>query len=527
MKTQHQHLTNLLTGTLFSVFNFGVGLVIGFVLAPFVLETLGNRYYGINVLAGSFVGAFALINFGIDGAVSRYFTVAYAKGDKDECLILGNTAFWLYTVLGLIGFVGILITTGCVYVLNPEMEDRLLLVVILMINALAFGLNYPLMALTGIINGTLRQELTGMRAFVFRVIGAVATFFILYFGRNYLSPAELLIGLACFNVVLICINSWVLYRLVYVAFPDFVFKISLFSRDRLKKLFAYGFFTFLIFLANTLQVQGNVFVVSAMIDIEAIALYSMIAVNLSGHFSNITELLMGHWLVSWMTFLLADNDRVAAEKTLRLAYKMSVCLSTFIAFGLIVWGPDFLIRWGQRKTDDYMTAYPALVLLTLGIWSNQCQAPNTKYLFAVAKHAFVGYASLIGNAIGLVVAAVLIAFGYGINGAALSVMLACILARSIAIPVYLCRLRGDSIVGYYAKIAMYVCFALLSCILPGVLAYFLLAPTLPRLFLVGSLSVLTYFPVYFAIALNREEKDKINEIVIRKIMNKLFRKQSP
>lgn len=525
MKTQHQHLTNLLTGTLFAVFNFGVGLVIGFVLAPFVLETLGKRYYGINVLAGSFVGAFALINLGIDGAVARYFTVAYAKGDKDECLKLGNTAFWLYTVLGLIGFIGILMTAVGVYYFNPEMEDRFLLVVILAINALAFCLNYPLMALTGIVNGTLRQELTGVQGFAFRVIGAAATFFILYIGRMHVSPVGLLIGLACFNVVLTFVNSFVLYRLVYVAFPDFVFKRSLFRKSRLKKLFTYGFFTFLIFLANTLQVQGNIFVVSAMIDIESIALYSMIAVSLSGHFTNVTELIMGNWLASWITFLLAGDDRTAVEKTLKLAYKMSVCFATFIAFGLIVWGPDFLIRWGQGKSADYLSAYPALVFLTLGVWNNQCQAPNTKYLFATAKHAFVGYASLIGNAIGLVFAAVMIAFGYGISGAAFSVMLSAILVRGTAIPIYLCLLRGDSIAGYYIKILTYVIFALISCIVPGIITYFLLGPTLPRLFLVGCLSALTYFPVYFLIALNREEKSKIDEIVIRKIRDKLKKRK--
>jgi hypothetical protein len=196
---------------------------------------------------------------------------------------------------------------------------------------------------------------------------------------------------------------------------------------------------------------------------------------------------------------------------------MSTCIATFIAFSLIVWGQDFLLRWGGKNGQEFLMLYPALVLATLGVWNNQCQAPNTKYLFAVAKHAFIGYVSLVGYSIGLVFAAIFILLGWGVNGVAASMLIAAVGIRGIAIPIYLCRLRKESIVKYYLKILTYVTFALIACVVPYFISVQLLAPDLLRLFLIGVLCTITYFPIFFLICLDRNEKEKIKELLLARL----------
>ena len=511
MADNQRYLGNLLKGAMYGVLNLALAIAIGLVLAPYIYDILGQRHYGINNIAAGLVGAFALIDFGITGAVSRYFTVAYAKGEKEECIRLGNTAFFLYLALGSIGIVGITSVAICIYFIYPEMEDRLLLLLVLAINAVSFGISFPMNALNGIVNGTLRQELTGTRNLVFRIIGVVVTVLVLISGGR-------LISLAVSGLMITMVNFAVSYRLVFTAFPDFVFHLSAFHKTLLKKLFSYGFFTFLFFVGQLLRNNGSIFLISAMISIDANSLYGLIVLGLTDYYFNISETVLGNWLTSWLTLLHTNHDESLLDKTLRLAYKMSVCIATFIAFGLIVWGQDFLMRWGGKRGEEFLTAYPALVLLTLSVWVTQCQVPNTKYLFAVAKHAFIGYASLIGYSVGLMLAAISICLGFGVNGVAFSMLLAAIGIRGIAVPVYLYRIiRNESVLRYYLNISLYVMLAGLSCVIPYIISQSLLAPNYSRLFLVGILSTITYFPVFFLLVLDKVEKEKIMAIIFSRL----------
>ncbi|MDR1269066.1 MAG: oligosaccharide flippase family protein, partial [Planctomycetaceae bacterium] len=281
----HQHLKNLLKGAGLYVLNFSIVVILGFVLAPYILRTLGEREYGINVIVAGLVGAFSLADLGISAAVSRFFTVAYAQKNKEECIILSNTAFFAFLILGCIGFLGLLITAFTIYYLNL-MDDRLLIVIVIVINGFSFCINFPANIFIGIVNGTMRQELTGGQFIIFRIFGALVTFLVLFFGGR-------LIVLACANLIIAIINIAVLLKLVYIAFPDFLLNPSYFRREILFKLTRYGAFTFLVFVSSEILNQGSLLIISILINIGAISLFSLIAVGLPGYLINLTETMMG------------------------------------------------------------------------------------------------------------------------------------------------------------------------------------------------------------------------------------------
>jgi O-antigen/teichoic acid export membrane protein len=221
-----------------------------------------------------------------------------------------------------------------------------------------------------------------------------------------------------------------------------------------------------------------------------------------------------------LTLLYTNHDKELADKTLKLAYKMSTCFTTFFAFGLIVWGQDFLMRWGgKNETGNYyfLEAYPSLVLITLGVWIAQCQAPNTKYLYALAKHAFIAYAGLIGNTLAIAGAAVFLYWGHGVEYVAGCIFLSMLAVRGTAVPIYVCLLRKEKITNYFLQIFSYIGCAGIACVIPYIISYYLLAPNYWRLVLVGFLCSITYFPVYLLITISKTEWEKIQTI---------FRKQT-
>jgi O-antigen/teichoic acid export membrane protein len=512
MDSNQQHLTNLLKGAGLNVLNFGIAVVVGFVLAPYILKTLGEREYGINVIVAGLVGTFSLADLGISAAVSRFFTVAYSQKNKEECIALSNTAFFAFLLLGAIGFLGLLATACGIYYQDPTIEDRQLLVIVIIINGFTFCINFPMNIFIGIVNGTMRQELTGGQVIIFRIIGALTTFLILFSGGR-------LIALACANLIIAVINMIVLLKLVYIAFPEFFLNLSYFRKEILFKLIRYGIFTFLVFVSGEILNLGSILVISNLINFEAVALFSLVAMGLSLYLINVTEVIMGNWLTSWLTLLYTKQDKELADKTLKLAYKMATCFTTFCTFGLIVWGQDFLMRWGGKNDEgiySYLAAYPSLVLITLGVWIAQCQSPNTKYLYALAKHAFIAYTALIVNTLAIIAAAAFLYLGHGVEYVAGCIFISMLTTRGIAVPVYVCLLRKENIVIYFLRIFSYLGRAGIACLIPYLISYHLLEPNYLRLMFVGFLCAVTYFPVYLLITINKTEWEKIGNIFQRK-----------
>ncbi|MDR2116846.1 MAG: oligosaccharide flippase family protein [Planctomycetaceae bacterium] len=512
MDDNQQHLKHLLKGAGLHVLNYGIALVLGFVLVPYILRTLSERECGINVIVAGLVGAFSLADLGISAAVSRFFTIAYSQNNKEECIALSNTAFFAFLILGSIGFLGLLITALGIYYLNI-VPDRSLLATVIIINGFSFCINFPMNIFIGIINGTMRQELIGGQFMVFRLLGALTTFLILFSGGR-------LIALAVANLIIALINMIVLLKLVYISFPEFYLNPSCFQKEILFKLVRYGMFTFLVFVSGVILDQGSIMVISNLIKIEAVALFGMIAMVLYGYMINLTETIMGNWLTTWLTLLYSNQNKELADKTLKLAYKMSTCFTTFFAFGLIVWGRDFLMCWGgKNEAGDYrfLAIYPSLVWLILGAWIAQCQAPNTKYLYALAKHAFIAYAALIGNTLAIAVAFVLLYCGYGIESVAACIFFSMLAVRGVAVPIYVCRIRNENIVNYFLQICSYIGRAGVACLIPYIISYYLLAPNYGQLVLVGVLCAVTYFPVYILITTNKTEQEKIRNIFRSKL----------
>jgi hypothetical protein len=173
------------------------------------------------------------------------------------------------------------------------------------------------------------------------------------------------------------------------------------------------------------------------------------------------------------------------------------------------------MRWGGKNDEEiysFLAAYPSLVLMVLGVWIAQCQSPNTKYLYATAKHAFIAYAGLIGNTLALACAAAFLYLGYGVEYVAGCIGLSMLGVRGIAVPIYVCQLRKEKIVTYFLRIFSYLGCAGIACIIPYIISYYLLAPNYLRLMLVGFLCSVTYFPVYLLIAINKTEWEKIRNI---------------
>ena len=57
-------------------------ILIGFIYVPVLLKFLGKSQYGLYQLMGSVISYLAVMDFGLSGTITRYYSRYLALGDK-------------------------------------------------------------------------------------------------------------------------------------------------------------------------------------------------------------------------------------------------------------------------------------------------------------------------------------------------------------------------------------------------------------------------------------------------------------
>ncbi|MDR1958414.1 MAG: oligosaccharide flippase family protein [Planctomycetaceae bacterium] len=503
------YLRRLLGGSMLSIVNLLVGIGISFIMAPIFIHTLGPRHNGIWVTASVFTGWYALLDFGLSHAVSRFFTKSFASGNEEDCNTYASTGLFLYVILGGMAFlfaavIGLVTFFFADSFFTEEIQDINLLAAVIILVGFAFALDFPLRSLYGVTTGAMRHDLAGITSVVFRILGAGVTLTVFYFGGR-------LISLVTVNAVLVMIQIFVYYLLARHAFP----KLHL-SRKNVRKthavaLFGYSFYGFIAQIGDLIIYRVDNLVVGAMMSLSAVTHYN-IAMTMVDYYKGLL-MYASAWMVTWLTFLDARKDRENTLQTMVFGYKFCSCFSGFIVFGLVMWGKPFLARW---MGTDYLDAMPCLVILAAAATIQAMQEPNIRYLYATSNHHYFAFTNVLEGVLNLGMSILLVRMNYGMVGVALGTLIAAFLSRGILIPFFVCRLLRQSLLRYYARFLGYLLRMAVSLILPGILTVFLVEPNYPRLFLVGILSAVCYFPTIYYIGLNAGDRKKILGFLFRK-----------
>ena len=103
-------MSQLKKGALLSYVKMILTNIVGILLTPFIIKSLGSSEYGVYLLVGSVVAYLGLMNLGIDNAIVRYVAKYKVKNDKvGEQKFLGTT-MWIYIIISFfLTIIGIII----------------------------------------------------------------------------------------------------------------------------------------------------------------------------------------------------------------------------------------------------------------------------------------------------------------------------------------------------------------------------------------------------------------------------------
>jgi len=305
------------------VFLAGVG--ISFFLMPFLVRRLGDQQYGLWTLLSAVIGYYGLLDLGLATAVTRYLAGSLEKNDRDECNRLFNTSLFLYLALASIAIVATVILAAVAPAVCRDLDEAPLFARLILILGVNTALSFPLKTFEGLLAARLRYdllaalELLTLLARTALIVGTLAA------GGGILALA--------WSTFLAEIPRALVYLLLARrSLPFLRFSVQCCRRDTARRIFSFSAVSVVIQISDYLRFNVDPFVITAFVSLIALTHYN-IASMLVRYFVSLMIALLGV-LQPLFSRQYDSGNHEAMKRTFFLATKISVCVSSFIGFGL-------------------------------------------------------------------------------------------------------------------------------------------------------------------------------------------------
>lgn len=469
----------LASGSVMRVVTLIARIGVGLFMVPFLIQGLGDRLYGLWALVGVVVGYYGMLDLGLAQALGRFVAHALADDDLEEANRLVTTGLVVYTLLGAVLMLG----AGAVAALSPVIwsrpEDAALFAPLMLVVGLNLALGFPLRAFGGILQARLRHDLDSLFGLLTLILQTALIVWVVETrqGLVMIAWASLVGGLP---------EKALRVHFARRALPSLRLSRSAARRDTARQLLSFSFFLFVSRISMLLRFQTDAIVLTAFVGLVSVTHYR-VGSTLIHYYRQLMIALFGA-LLPYFSLLGGRDDRRAREQTFFFSMRISVCISSFVAFGLIAWGEPFIVRW---VGESYLDAYPVLVVLALGSMVQLWQSTFPTLLYSSGQERLAASLAIAEGVLNLVASLVLVPF-LGMLGVAYGTLIPSVLVRLLIQPVLGCRAMEISPRRYVAQLLGTVVRAT-TCLLPGLLVTLAFArPDYLSLAGVAALSAATY-----------------------------------
>lgn len=502
----------LALGSTLNMVVLGSNIVISFFLMPFLVHSLGDRWYGVWTIVGMFMGYYGFLDFGLSGAVSRFVARASGTQDHAEMNIVINTSLALFCGLGLITLMVSFGVAGASSLFMEDHQEAVLFSKIMVILGISVGLGFPMHAFAGILVSKVRYDLSAyLRLFKLFTRAGLMVFFI---GRGH---GILAMALITFSVD---IAGYILnFYFVKSVFPQIRFGRKWFQKARISTLFNYSKYSVLNNVADHLKFKVDSFVIAGFLNASLVTHY-YIAGRLIEYFKEFMLKAVGT-LTPVFSQYEGRGDFDGIRKWLFSGTRVSSMLSFFIGSSLIFYGKAFIDRW---MGTGYDSSYTVLVVLTSAMVFDLMQTPGIGALFGISKHKYYALANCAEAVLNLGLSIILVR-RYGIVGVALGTALEMYLFKLFIQPVYTCRALKVSIYDYLVKtIALTAVKTLLPLGVYFAIIHRYISADFTRIFSLAALQIIVIGPFTLYIVLKKDERKVLSEAIMGRVAARFFKK---
>lgn len=458
----------LLRGSALRAVLLVTNIIVAFFMMPFLVHTLGDRWYGMWTLVATFMGYYGYLDFGLAVSTQRFIAGAIGKRDMDEVNRLVTTSVLLFLGLGAVAFA---ITLGVVAAAPWFLQDPTEIYVfrvVLLIMGINVAVTFAMAPVNGLMTGHLRFDITTSIHLAKLLLRTAMIVYAIKAGYSIISLAVItLIADVGGNMAKLFVARR-MFQGVSVA-------KHLFSRERLTAIFAYGGKTFVNQIADVLRFQVDHMVIAAFINLSAVTLFN-IAGQLVYYLRDLMSALMGVLAPVYARYQAAKDDE-AVYRTYYFACKIAAAIAVTIGGAVIVLGKPFIALW---MGVAYLDAYNLVVILTIATIVYMMQSPSHGVIYGLGAVGPLARVSIVEAATNLALSLVLVAT-YGLPGVALGTAVP-LVGLSLYLLVAAGRLVGGSVHVYLRRVMPVVIVGAVLQVGTWLIAQYLVLDNFWRLF---------------------------------------------
>lgn len=429
----------LLTGSFLRFASLIINVIVAFFMMPFVIHTLGDRWYGLWVIIGTLISYYSLLDLGLASASQRFFAHALPRNDPNELNTILTSSLTIFSALGLLALLVTAIAIGVGPLFMASTEDAHVFRIVTALMGFSVAMAFPFYVLTGLMTANLRYDKVSYLQIGKLILRTALSVWFLLQGYS-------VIALAVITVVVEVLGFVVLILLVRQEAPWINLRVRYFSRTRTRELFSFGGYAFLTSIADKVRFNIANFVIAAFVGLSAVTHYN-IAMRLTEYFLQALGSLLGIMTPVFARYH-AEGNHERLRESFMFASRVGALLGIFAGGSLIIFGQPFIKVW---MGPEYADAYLPLAILVFAMTIDAMQIPTVNVLYAVAKHRFFAWMT-VGDALVNVSLSLILVQSMGMVGVALAMALPMIVTKLVIQPWYVCRILEIPRARYYRQV---------------------------------------------------------------------------
>ncbi|TAK35851.1 MAG: hypothetical protein EPO21_04805 [Chloroflexota bacterium] len=478
-----------------SITNYGgnaVSLIVGFLLTPFLVHSLGDAKYGAWVLVGSISSYFWLLDFGLGSSVTKFVSELHATGQRNRLNAVVASSFALLAAVGLVSLIASGIVAQLVDILFrlpseivPEVRSMIY------VTGVALAVSFPFGVFGGVLRGYQRYDLINVVVVVSTVANAILSVLAVKLGWGLVGLA--LVGLST-NLVVgggrLALSKWVDRGLVL--------RPSMVKMSVLRGITGFSVWIFVINVAVQVVYRTSPVIIASVLGVALVTPFA-IANSLVQYSGRLVDPILAVLLPAYSE-LSAVDDTGRVRRLFIEASKVVGAIAMPVALGLLLLGKPFIVRWVGPTYEESGTL---LYFLVPPLYLSFMIATGDKLLWAKGKIRVNSYVAIADAVLNLSLS-VTLAMTLGLVGVALATFLSVLITNGLGLMPYICHESGLSMRRYLILVAK----PLLTPALPatGVVLLamrFLGSESYLQIVLLAALCAISYWS--FFLALNRKE----------------------
>ncbi len=438
----------LFKGSVVRFVTLSCSIAIAFFMMPFIIHTVGDRWYGLWVVIASLLSFYGMMDLGLSSATQRYLSYSLPKDDKEKINEYFNSSLFVYAGISAIVLIltALLVIFAKYFVDDPQDLNTFQLIFAIMGGTLA--VSFPFFVVNGILVANLRYDISANVNLLKIIVRSILVYIALKNGHSIVAMAIIT------STTDLAANLALTYYAKKLA-PWAKLGRKHVQKQTIKELFSYSGYALLGTMAIKVRTSSAPLIISNILNLSVVTIYSIAAQFVEYFLQAIRAILSVSFPLLTKNFSLQNHEKQRTD--FMHITKLSTIISTLGMSIIVLLCKPFIAIW---MGENYAESADLAIVLIAGTAFVSCQQTAMQAFFATNKHHLNAYMAT-AEAIATVVLGILLTKQYGIMGTAIALIAPQVVIRLLIQPPLICKIIDISLWAYHWAIVKQIIVTLI------------------------------------------------------------------